>query len=99
MAKVFQEDHYLYSFLGRDYGDPFKGQIIMDPDKMEYSSPDFGFDNFLCFDNVKESKPGDFSSGWRLLQDYSSPFPRYERLKNYINCVNEEKFRDDAKKF
>ena len=50
MAKIYQEDSFLYAFLGRDYGDPFKGQTIVDPDKMEYSNPDFGFDNFLNFD-------------------------------------------------
>ena len=98
MAKVSQEDAFLYSFLKKDFGDPFKGKLV-NPDKLKYSSPDFGFDNFLNFDQVDMSKAGEFSPGWRLLQDYSSPFPRYERLKNYINCVNEEKFRADAKKF
>ena len=31
--------------------------------------------------------------------DYASPFPRFERLKNYIQFVNEQKFHEEAMKF
>jgi len=31
--------------------------------------------------------------------DYQNPFPKFERLKNYIQFVNEKKFQDEARKF
>lgn len=49
MAKVSKEDAMLFQFLQKDYGDPFDGEEI-DPDTVEYQSPDFGFDNYLNFE-------------------------------------------------
>ena len=49
MAKVSKEDAILFQFLQKDYGDPFEGADI-DPDSVEYQSPDFGFDNYLNFE-------------------------------------------------
>lgn len=48
MAKVSKEDALLFQFLQKDYGDPFKGEKI-DPDNMDYQSPDFGFNNYMIF--------------------------------------------------
>ena len=36
----------------KDFGDPFDGKNI-DPDAMNFNCPDFGFDNFLIFDEKK----------------------------------------------
>lgn len=35
MARVSKEDALLFQFLQKDYGDPFKGEVI-DPDNMDY---------------------------------------------------------------
>ena len=81
MAQVAENDKLLYQFLQKDYGDPFEGKAI-DPDVIDYQCPDFGFDNDLIFEEKDPSSQ--FSSNWRYFMDYSSPFPRFERLKNYI---------------
>ena len=91
MAKVSKSDELLFKFLQKDFGDPFMGEPI-DPDQMDYSCPDFGFDNYMIFDD--KSKVGLFSSLWKYLMDYAAPFPRYERLKNYIEFVNEQKLQN-----
>lgn len=49
MAKVSKEDAILFQFLQKDYGDPFPHRGI-NPDDVEYQSPDFGFDNYLVFE-------------------------------------------------
>lgn len=51
MAKVSQEDALLFAFMKKDHGCPFKGKNI-DVDKMDFACPDFGFDNFLTFDEA-----------------------------------------------
>lgn len=89
MGQVSKNDKFLFNFLMKDYGDPFNGQKI-DPDQMDFNSPDFGFDNFLIFD---ETAPmGGKSQNWKFLMDYASNIPRFERVKNYIQCINEQKF-------
>ena len=50
MAKFSKKDEYLFAFLKKDYGSPFDGDNT-DPDKVEYKSPDFGFNNYLNFEN------------------------------------------------
>ena len=50
LAKFSKSDELLFKFLSKDYGDPFKGQSI-DPDVMDYQSPDFGFNNYMIFDD------------------------------------------------
>ena len=79
MAKVSQEDRLLFAFMKRDYGCPFEGKQ-MDPDEMKFQSPDFGFDNYLMFDEpvpVNGEKGEQFSPGWKYLQDFANPFPRF----------------------
>lgn len=51
---VRKQDKLLYKFLMKDYGDPFQNQAI-DPDDIEFQSPDFGFDNYLVFEDEAES--------------------------------------------
>ena len=52
MAKISKKDEKLFNFLVKDFGDPFDGKNI-DPDAMNFNCPDFGFDNFLIFDEKK----------------------------------------------
>jgi len=82
---VSKEDALLFQFLQKDFGDPFKGEAI-EPDRVEYGAPDFGFNNRLIFDSAPPTpvEPGSYSGNWKYLMDYSSPFPKFERLKNYI---------------
>ena len=62
--------------------------------------PDFGFNNYLIFDHDTDKKKyQQFSLGWRLIQDFASPFPKFERLKNYVNCINEAKFIQESQRF
>jgi len=44
----------LFKFLQQDFGDPFKGEVI-EPDNVEFSAPDFGFNNDLIFDSLRSS--------------------------------------------
>lgn len=90
LAELCKKDLVLGKFLAQDSADPFKGQPI-DPDNIEYQCPDFGFENHLNFalDDEDEQLKGNFSGNWKFLMDYASPFPRFERLKNYIQFVNE----------
>ena len=56
---------------------------------MEFSFPDFGFDNELLFmtdENITQISPQ-----WKFFMDYCSPFPKFERLSNYITFANNEK--------
>ena len=56
---------------------------------MVYACPDFGFDNKLIFE--EKGSIADYSSNWKFLMDYASPFPRFERLANYISFIKETK--------
>ena len=50
MAKVSKQDALLFEFLKKDFGSPFLGQNT-DPDQVDNMHPDFGFNNYLIFDN------------------------------------------------
>ena len=83
----------LFNFLQKDYGDPFKGKAI-DPDMVEFNSPDFGFDNELMFEE-KNDGIGNYSSNWKYFMDYTKKNPRFERVNNYIKYVIEQKESQD----
>ena len=95
LAAKKREDEYLAEFLAKADGDPFANQTQIEPEEMEYNFPDFGFNNELTF---VESEPGEngMSSYWRFFGDYMAPFPKFQRLKNYIKFVTERK-EDDLK--
>ena len=44
------KDEVLFEFNKRDFGDPFKGEGV-DPENTKYKSPDFGFNNYIKFDD------------------------------------------------
>ena len=79
----------------QDFGDPFDGKPI-DPDKMEFQSPDFGFNNHLIFED-NSGHCGKYSSNWKYIMDYATLFPRFERVTNYITFVNSKKLEEDFK--
>ena len=88
-----KRDKLLYKFLGKDYGDPFKDKDI-DPDDMNYQSPDFGFDDHMVFE--EEPQTGSYSHGWKCIGDYVSRYSRFERVVNYIKFVNKQKNQEEA---
>ena len=81
-------DEVLGRFVAQRFRDPFKGAEIQ-PDMIDYNYPDFGFDNTLQF--MSDEQVGEMSSNWRFFIDYCSPFPKFERLNNYIQFANAEK--------
>ena len=87
------KDKLLYEFLQKDYGDPFKHN--KDPNEYKYKSPDFGFDNDMTF----EENDGNVSRWWRYFLDLlQNQFPKFERIKNYIDFVNETNMSEELKK-
>jgi hypothetical protein len=56
----------------------------LDPSLRQFIYPDFGYDDALNID-------GKISSVWTLLADHISLYPKYERLKNYIQELTLEK--------
>lgn len=67
----------------------------IDPDEIGYAQPDFGFDTQLSFDYFdNQSEDQDFQgTGWNKFKDCVSMFPKYERVKNYINFINQKKIQ------
>lgn len=62
----------------------FEKMRELDPSLRVYSVPDFGFRDEL---NIN----GNISNVWTLLSDHISLFPKYERLRNYIDKLTNEK--------
>lgn len=89
MADVLKSDRQLFEFLQQDSGDPFEGKEI-DPDNMTFQNPDFGFNNSLIFEDITPNN-GKYSSSWKYIMDYTTLFPRFERVTNYIQFVNQTK--------
>ena len=90
LAAKKREDEYLAEFLARAEGDPFANMTQIEPEEMEYNFPDFGFDNELTFVDSDQSVGG-YSVYWKFFGDYMAPFPKFQRLKNYIKFVTERK--------
>ena len=87
--------------MQRDFGDPFKGKAI-NPENTEYKSPDFGFNNHLNFEDPDEEKLktyGGFSNNWKYVMDFAERAPRFERVRNYISYVNEQKFYEQSSQY
>ena len=58
------------------------------PDSMPFSRPDFGFNDYMNFDDDLESQG---INGWRSFLDCFSLVPKYERVKNYIDFIHDKK--------
>ena len=50
ILKLMNKDEVLFEFNKRDFGDPFQGKGV-DPENTDYKSPDFGFNNFIKFED------------------------------------------------
>ena len=78
----------LTEFLASQNGHKFEDKL--DPDTIEFTSPDFGFNNPLQFENELDPTDPDMN-GWRKLMDCIATYPKYQRLHNYIQFVNNKK--------
>lgn len=54
---------------------------------MPFARPDFGFNDYLTFE--QPSSGG--SHSWKKFMDCFAIVPKYERVKNYIEFVNNKK--------
>jgi len=81
-----RKDNFLRDFLVMQESNPFEAQL--DPESTNYMFPDFGFNNGLHFSDFEG-----FHNPWKLFSDYVRPFPKFERLKNYIDFVNKCKVK------
>jgi hypothetical protein len=61
----------------------------LDPDSMDYTFPDFGFNNELEFEEGDEDGA---VFGWRKFMDCVAIDPKYERVQNYISFINDKKW-------
>ena len=57
---------------------------------MECQPPDFGFDNFLVFDDEEndDGEAGGISKGWKYILD-SLHKDRYQRVQNYVKFIRD----------
>lgn len=39
------------------------------------------------------------SNNWKYVMDFAQMEPRFERVRNYITYVNEQKFNEEAKEY
>ena len=92
LSEKKRQDEYLAEFLAKaEAGEELtSGAKMIDPDELEYNFPDFGFDNELTFIEFEPNGAGT-SNYWKFFGDYSAPFPKFQRLRNYIKFVTDRK--------
>ena len=101
ILKLLTKDEVLFEFNKCDFGDPFKGKGV-DPENTNYKSPDFGFNNFIKFDDpqkMQETMYKGLSVNWKHVMDFAQIVPKCERVQNYISFINEQKYNETAKKY
>ena len=73
---------------------PFKEDL--DPEKLTFDQPDFGFNDGLKF----EESAFDQDRLWRIFMDHMQFKPKYERLEEFIqfmkNVKTDKKFRSQV---
>jgi hypothetical protein len=82
-------DEYLTEFMVTRNGNKNLLKDKLDPDEIGFSQPDFGYNYDLDFDQEKD--PQIDGGGWSRFMDCVSLTPRYERVRNYIEFVNQKK--------
>jgi hypothetical protein len=70
-----------------DYHKTPKVDQRLNSDYVKFKRPDFGFNDYMTFDENEY----DALSGWNKLIPLLSIFPKYERVNNYINFIQEKK--------
>ncbi len=64
-------------------------QKKLDPDSIKYNRPDFGFNDYMIFD--EDSKVDAKHNGWVKIMDCVKIYPQFERVRNYIDFIHEKK--------
>ena len=95
MLKFFPEyvnsDEYITEFfVNQDRSHKFNSNKL-DPDIIQYSKPDFGYNDFMTFED-EETK------GWLAMMDCVAILPKCERLRNYIDFIHRKKIEIIQKK-
>lgn len=91
------EDKIITEFFANRETNALKNETRLDPDSMPFAIPDFGFNNELSFNDLyysnmaSEGMAFEGFIGWKKFMDCVSMYPRYERVQNYIQFVNEKK--------
>jgi len=62
----------------------------LDPDKIGFKQPDFGFNGELDFEALGANYSNE-RSNWLKFMNCVSMFPKHERVKNYIDFCNRRK--------
>ena len=66
-----------------DYQKSARADTKLNPDYVKYKRPDFGFNDYMTFNENEYNA----LSGWNKLIPLLSIFPKYERVNNYINFI------------
>lgn len=85
--ELFSKDLLVTEFACGYRGKKFMDKL--DPDSMDYTFPDFGFNNELEFEEGDEDGA---VFGWRKFMDCVAIDPKYERVQNYISFINDKKW-------
>ena len=85
---LFSKDLLVTEFACGQNGKKFMDKL--DPDSMEFTFPDFGFNNELEFEEGDEDGA---VFGWRKFMDCVAIDPKYERVQNYISFINDKKWK------
>lgn len=88
-----KNDSYLTEFLCSKNGNPELVDTRLDPDDIKCSYPDFGYDQILSFSGDENDEDAYKGSGWRRFMDCVSVNPKFERVRNYVNFVNQKKIQ------
>jgi hypothetical protein len=59
------------------------------PDLIKFKKPDFGFNDYMTFDNIEEQTLN--GKGWRIFMDCVQREPENQRVINYINFIHQKK--------
>jgi hypothetical protein len=87
LPKYIRGDEFLTEFVvSKQKSILTSSEERLDPDNIPFSQPDFGFDYDFEFNDAAAN--GGAEQYWKQLTNLVSLYPRYERVKNYIDFVN-----------
>ena len=87
-----KNDVFLTEFLCSKNGNQKLVDNHLDPEEIRYAFPDFGFDSTQNFQDLNQDN--DYGGkGWQKFMDCVSLYPKHERVKNYVNFINQKKIQ------
>ena len=90
---VKQKDEFYKEFCLTKRGNKHIFDNKLDPDKLKFSYPDFGYNADFNFKESEQEQTDIEGTGWRRLLGCISTNPKNERVINYINYVNQAKIQ------